>query len=245
MFDAKFMGPCVILSLAVAIVHAEPRKLSHAEIRQAQDDDFDLAFGFGPLAAPDAIDDVIGAGETKAAKRAKEAAKAAIMARRKAYTAMRDPVAEEASQKGEPIDASQGWWLSNGVRVSIAGVQVNNVKLGTRRGVEMSPEKMLIIAVRVNNLTETRKFEFTGWGNKNPTVPTDNFGNTYRPLMFNGAAPYARSVNRAMHPKDGFAEHLVFEIPIDKAEWLNLELAAENFGGKGTIKFKIPRTMIR
>jgi hypothetical protein len=46
-------------------------------------------------------------------------------------------------------------------------------------------------------------------------------------------------------PVQTVADILTFQVPVTRAQYLRLELPAENFGGTGTVYFQIPRSMIQ
>jgi len=99
----------------------------------------------------------------------------------------------------------------------------------------------------------TRKVDYYGWGTfgdnfSSRLIPrlTDNFGNSYRRVNFGPNERVNGQVRlEALHPGKSVGDLVVFEVPIDKVEYLRLELPAGNFGGTGKLRLQIPKTMIR
>jgi hypothetical protein len=48
----------------------------------------------------------------------------------------------------------------------------------------------------------------------------------------------------SVYPNKPVTDVLVFELPLDTATHLDLELPATNYGGKGMIRFRIPMKSI-
>lgn len=75
----------------------------------------------------------------------------------------------------------------------------------------------------------------------------DNFGNSYKRIHFGIGTRVVDAVERSesLYPGKSLKDVVVFELPIDTAQYLNLELPAINFGGEGMIRFRIPHEMFR
>jgi hypothetical protein len=108
----------------------------------------------------------------------------------------------------------------------------------------------LLIQVRVGNPNETIKLEFKPWSKtqKSDLRLTDNFRNNYKPrasstalLNLGGSGGGTESIK----PVTSIVDTLAFEDPVNKVQFLRLELPAENFGGTGYLYFQIPRSMIQ
>jgi hypothetical protein len=77
-----------------------------------------------------------------------------------------------------------------------------------------------------------------------PTL-TDNFGNGYKQVNFGlGSRVDGQVHSESIYPGKAISDLLVFEKPLDTAQYLLLELPAKNFGGQGRLRFKIPKSMI-
>jgi hypothetical protein len=181
------------------------------------------------------------------------------------------PANDQPSPGPNWIDASRG----EPVKVGSALVKIGDVKLGVSKSVDISkalenldPDKILqpdnsgavtehpalLIEVQVGNPSETIKMELKRWskarGGESPRL-TDNFKNIYKLItsstdllsMVGGGSGGSAAVS--IMPVQTVADILTFEPPVAKAQYLRLELPAENFGGKGTLYFQIPRSMIQ
>ena len=100
--------------------------------------------------------------------------------------------------------------------------------------------------IKLANLSNTKKIDFTTWRGKSSSVGrdyatlTDDNGNTYKQVSAN-FSQYGQSWNEeSIYPQKNAADFLRFEQPVSNFKWLHLELPAENFGGSGMIRFEIP-----
>ena len=109
----------------------------------------------------------------------------------------------------------------------------------------------VLIQVRVGNVSETKKMELKPWSKttKSDTLRlTDNFKNNYKPLSSSTALLSlggSGGGTESIKPVTSIVDTITFEDPIEKTQYLRLELPAENFGGHGSIYFQIPRSMIQ
>jgi len=139
------------------------------------------------------------------------------------------------------------------VQVRITSVTVNKVKLPDRFGREQreSPEPGLVVALEIANLSETKKADYRTWGDDtfsfgDSTSLADNFGNSYRLVTFGlGERPEGGVLAESLYPGKSTSDVIVFEVPVEKAKFLDLTLPAKNFGGTGMIRLKIPASMVR
>ncbi len=115
-----------------------------------------------------------------------------------------------------------------------------------------SKDALLMVNLELTNTSPTKKMEYSTWSGKDISFDRDyatledNFGNTYTRVGFGlgthpvGAIPRRESI----YPSKSVNDMLVFELPIDAIEYLQLELPAKNFGGTGMLRLQIPREMI-
>lgn len=75
---------------------------------------------------------------------------------------------------------------------------------------------------------------------------TDNFGNSYKRLSLDLGAQVPGQITSAtsVYPGKRIEDLLVFEPPIDKLQYLRLNLPATAFGGTGNVRLQIPKAMI-
>ncbi len=169
------------------------------------------------------------------------------------------------------IDASRG----EPVNVGKVMVKIGEVKLGVSKSVDigkalenLDPDKILqpdnsgavtehpalLVQIQVGNPSETIKLELKRWSKaRSGEAPrlTDNFKNAYKLVtsstdllsMVGGGSGGSSAVS--IMPVSTEVDTLTFEAPVAKAQYLRLELPAENFGGTGTLYFQIPRSMIQ
>ena len=141
------------------------------------------------------------------------------------------------------------------VEVLVKSVSYGTIELEKYSGSETSKssETYLRIAVRVKNISQTRKLDHSSWSEKSFGLDSyegsirDNYGNKYDPIGFSAFSgrPKGHMIAEALYPDNSVEDILIFEPPIPDIKFLHLELPARNFGGKGTLWFEIPATMIR
>ena len=142
-------------------------------------------------------------------------------------------------------------WIQQGaIRVKIEFVEVNFVTLKERFGsAGKSEDQLLRIALTLENTSDTKKIDFSGFGAKQFGIGdhaqlTDNFGNRYKAIHFGLDEIEGQAKSESIYPGKSVKDLLIFEKPIDKVELLMLELPASNFGGTGMLRVRIPNEMI-
>jgi hypothetical protein len=140
------------------------------------------------------------------------------------------------------------------VQIRITSIEVATVKLKGNLGGETSrsEDAQLIIDLEVRNLSSSKKLDYCSWAGRDFGIlrdfasVEDNFANSYKRIDFGlTMRPVNRAASDSVYPGKLITDELVFEVPVVNAEFLNLELPAENFGGQGMIRFRIPAPMIR
>ena len=123
--------------------------------------------------------------------------------------------------------------------IKVASVQLglppNARIIGSGKASNVKP---LTITVVVENLDRTKKISIHPWGTAALATLKDEHGNDYRETV-----PESTAI-RSIYPDTPHQELLVFEPPLEAAKTLYLELPATVFGGKGTLRFELPRSMI-
>jgi hypothetical protein len=167
---------------------------------------------------------------------------------------------QEEAQDSSPKKVAELAWTSSDkpvqlgeVEVHLTGASVGRVRLqGGFEGQTKSKELLLMIRVKLVNRSETKKVEYKGWGSDSfggwgkgyPTL-RDNFENKYNRAVFGlSSRPVGATSYVSIYPDKEVADVLVFEPPVTKASHLYLELPAEAYGGKGTIRFRIPTAAV-
>ena len=152
----------------------------------------------------------------------------------------------EAKPAAEPAKAEQIIWHKPDETVTFTDEEVT-VKLQSVSLVNLgayrfpTDKKGLLVAMKVENTSATKKIDLQAWGKVSPSYPwislTDDLNNKYTLYRVNGPMP-------SIYPKQAHVDELFFERPIDSAQALKLVLPASAFGGKGGLNFEIPRAMI-
>lgn len=129
-------------------------------------------------------------------------------------------------------------------RVAVEHVQVKSFREG------QSKNAQLVIRVRIGNLDEGKKINYRGWQNGSSLFSemrlADDLGNQYKEVDFGlGAHPVGQVTSESLYPGKAIEDVFVFEVPVEKATFLRLELPAKNVGGEGKIRFEIPKDLIQ
>jgi hypothetical protein len=153
-------------------------------------------------------------------------------------------------EKLDWIHASDGAQLGSTV-VWVSKVEVRRVELEQLGDVGQSENRLLAITLIVLNDSPTKKVEYKTWrGNswieRDFGILTDNFDNSYKRVTFGFTTEIAGGVrtSESIYPGSQVEDLLVFEVPIEAAEMLFLDLPASNIGESGKIVFGIPASMI-
>jgi HEAT repeat protein len=153
-----------------------------------------------------------------------------------------------APREAEFAEAGKGARAGD-VRVSVSSAVVDVVS-GTEGGADFrSADKLLAVKVRIDNLSESRKVEYTGWGadtggDELPRL-TDELGHAYKLVTFGGDRRVTGQVrSETIGPKKAITDLIVFDPPAEDVQLLKLELPARNVGGSGKLGLKLPRSSI-
>lgn len=160
------------------------------------------------------------------------------------------PGKEPSKTENDLVDAVSKVAVVGDVKVKIISAEIDFV-MGKTFNEFKSEEKLLKITVRITNANPNKKVEFEGWGkhdfsfDDSPSLK-DNFKNSYKLINFGIGARVDGQVRiESLYPDKPLTDLLVFEAPLGNMEYLVLELPNKNIGGKGSLKFKIPSSMLR
>ncbi len=139
------------------------------------------------------------------------------------------------------------------VQIQAVSVRVGKVRVRDRIRQETatSKEPLLSVALKATNLSTTKKIDYHTWAGREFSLSndkaklTDNFGNRYKTVTFGFDPPVGRTESASVYPGKPVEDVLVFEAPLNNVEYLNLELPAENVGGEGMFRLRIPASMIQ
>jgi len=137
------------------------------------------------------------------------------------------------------------------MEIEVSSVVVGRVDVQTLGSSAKSKEVLLTVTVKLTNLSESKKVDYSTWGETsfsfgdNSVSMKDNFGNSYKTVNFGISEPEGRISSDSIYPEKSLTDVLIFEVPVEKATHLELALPAKNFHGTGMIRFRIPASMIR
>ena len=135
------------------------------------------------------------------------------------------------------------WLDSADTRGTILVEESTNMISGSSR----EPELNIWIAIK--NATQTKRLTYTGFRSKPHCSIEDNFGNAY-PYMPTrvrfGEKVAGQGVGEVvLYPGKTVLDVLVFDKPLENFEFLKLELSGRPFESNETLRFKIPRSMVK
>ncbi len=138
------------------------------------------------------------------------------------------------------------------VEAKVISTQIKYVKLKDVIGDENeSSELHIVISIRVNNLSSTKKIDYSSWAGRDIFLGddtahlSDNLGNVYRPITFGYFDEIVGQIREAsIYPNKTLVDHLVFEVPVEGVQHLQLEMPGGNVGAEGKFKFRIPDSSI-
>ena len=164
-----------------------------------------------------------------------------------------EPDETPAPPKIEFHDAKNPLQLGN-VKIQITQVVIGKVPLHRKiMGDDTeSQDDLLTVWLEITNTTTNKKIDYQGWMSSFASmmdidaVLTDNNDNRYRGISF-GATSVVKDAktNESIYPGKSIADAVVFELPIDGAEYLDLKLSAKGCKEDGEFKFRIPAEMIK
>ena len=163
------------------------------------------------------------------------------------------PEKERPAPKAKDDWADAGNAVQQGeIRVQVESVKVDFVTLrGIGRDEGQSKDKLLQVNLKIENLGDSKKVEYRGWSARDfdfgETAGTvhDDLDNSYKRIGFGFANKVVGQIHsESIYPGKSVTDVLVFEEPIEKANFLKLELPATAFGGTGRLRIKIPMKMV-
>jgi hypothetical protein len=176
----------------------------------------------------------------------------ALMARTADMSAEQDRIArggEQQSANSDPSWAPTDKPVRHGdLQVEIVKTVIGKVPLRDFGEDALSKDDLLMIKLNLLNMNATKKVEYRSWAggdlslSRDYATLKDNFGNSYKRIGFSLRADPVGAIERSksLHPDKPVTDVLVFEVPLETATHLDLELPAKNYGGEGLIRFRIP-----
>lgn len=152
-----------------------------------------------------------------------------------------------------PLAIAFGQWAKIGdVSVKVVAAKTGLVPLklfdeGT------SKDSLLMIDIEIRNDTDKKKISYSTWRGTDFSMERDfatlkdDSDNTYKRVGFSISTKIVGGVDRneSIYPGKSINDRLVFELPIDAAEMLTLDLPSKNIGGADEIvRLAIPSQSI-
>jgi len=172
--------------------------------------------------------------------------------------AERGEPASTAAGATEPEPAAETWAIARlPVRVGDVELTFPSVRVGrvpivdAIAGESFSREDLLAIEVEVRNFSGTRKVEYRTWSKADAYYEAtaeliDGFGNSYparAPSSYTARIAGA-TASGSVYPGGTLRDVLVFDPPVDAAEYLHLRLEGARVGVDGEFRVMIPTAMI-
>jgi hypothetical protein len=182
--------------------------------------------------------------EAIAAREAEEVARQRKEAQRRAEEERRRKAEAEAEAARKAAEVKHGDLQVRIAKASIGKVPLKDIFVGATK----SKDALLMVRLELLNTNPTKKVEYHTWSGRSISFERDyatlkdNFGNSYRRIGFGLGTYPVGAVERfeSIYPNKPVTEVLVFEVPLDTATYLDLELPATNIGSTGMIRFRIP-----
>lgn len=144
----------------------------------------------------------------------------------------------------EWVDASSRAAMQGDVRVRIVSVGVGPVRLTDGRGARLTRENYVHVVVRVYNAGTERVLSYRTWNDGAPNLRNQNDKPLALARFDAGSEIAGRTRGGDLRPGRNLTDLLLFEVPATELRSLRLELPADHAGGRGVLRFTIPRTMI-
>lgn len=134
--------------------------------------------------------------------------------------------------------------LKGGVEIGISTVKIGKVNKDLMGMISAASEDGLIVVIEIANNTAGKRIPYKLWDESMATL-VDDEGNTYRYTLGPSDFPVGRTVERqgSIDPGKAVAEVLVFEVPVEQADHLDLTLTGADIEGLSTVRFRIPSSM--
>ena len=161
------------------------------------------------------------------------------------------PPAPPVASSGDAVqyfDALKETAAIGPVNVRIVSVQVGKPRVVRRTGRVATPgEDYLIVTLELLNKDAAKNITYAGWGGgihgTGGTNLVDSFNNPYLVKLFSGGIVEGQHRDVSLFGGEPLRDVLVFERPVDAADYLRLSLPGAALGQEGAVRFKIPRRM--
>ncbi|MDB5340884.1 MAG: hypothetical protein JWN70_6503 [Planctomycetaceae bacterium] len=113
--------------------------------------------------------------------------------------------------------------------------RIGKVLFASGKSQQRSEKDLLQIQIWIENLSDSKKLEYKGWGDDNLSSAKkarlkDDLGNTYKQVTFGLMhRPVGQKAKESLYPGSAIQDILVFELPVEKAQMVHLILPKGNY----------------
>ena len=141
----------------------------------------------------------------------------------------------------EFIDATKYHYRSEAIEVRIVSAEIT----GPRSQAIMNPNDVrYLVRLQIKNTSDRAKLDYIPYGlfdTKSPVTLRDGFGNNYDLMSLNKTSWFGGlGVKKNLYPGNMVEDVLAFEVPVQKADKLQLTLPGSAIGVDGEVKFHVP-----
>lgn len=121
------------------------------------------------------------------------------------------------------------------VKVRYITGRIGKVLFASSKSRTKSDKDLLQIQISVENLSDSQKIEYQGWGDDSlgsgkKARLKDDLGNTYKQVTFGILnKPVGQKSKESLYPGSEIQDVLVFEVPVNKAQMMHLYLPRSNY----------------
>jgi len=167
--------------------------------------------------------------------------------------AMRTATAPRPSEEKSWIAADSFGGKLHDIYVKIDRAKIGKVPLHDAMGGDSeSADSLLTIWLTVQNKSERKKLDYRTWGADATSMfgsdvsLKDDAGNTYKRIRFSFSDKIkGAESSTSIYPGKEIRDAIVFELPIEKIEYLELVLPGKHVDEEGELRFRIPKAMIK
>ncbi len=113
--------------------------------------------------------------------------------------------------------------------------RTGKVLFASGKSQQRSDKNLLQIQIWIENLSDSKKLEYKGWGDDNlsgskKATLKDDLGNVYKQVTFGLMhRPVGQKSKESLYPGSSIQDILVFELPVEKAQMMHLILPKSNY----------------
>lgn len=137
------------------------------------------------------------------------------------------------------------------VSVKVISAKIDKVIITNSIQQSESKDPLLSLVIEITNTSDVKKCEYRTWSGAEISFDRDygslrdEHGNIYKRINFGiFDRPEGQIVQESIYPGKSIKDILIFEVPIEKAKEIRLELPAKNIGGEGFFRIAIPTSFI-